>query len=49
LFGKDALENMIPHALIKPFVIMALFCAALIVYTWYLKIKVFKQIATEMY
>ncbi len=49
LFGQDALKTMIPHVLIMPFVIMALFCAALIVYTWYLKIKVFKQIATEMY
>ncbi len=49
LFGQDALKTMIPHVLIMPFVIMALFCAALIVYTWYLKIKVFKQIASEMY
>ena len=49
LFGNDVLKTMIPHVLIKPFVIIALFCAALIVYTWYLKIKVFKQIAAEMY
>ena len=49
VLGKDELKTLIPHVLIKPFVVMALFWAALIVYAWYLKIKVFKQIAMVMY
>ena len=49
LFGKESLKKFIPQMLIKPFIILALFWAALIVYTWYMKIKLFKQISRQMY
>lgn len=48
LFDKETLK-MMPHILIKPFVILAILWAALIVYAWYLKIRAFKQISTQMY
>jgi hypothetical protein len=48
LFEKESLKN-IPQVLIKPFIILALVWVVLIVYTWYMKIRLFKQISRQMY
>ncbi len=49
LFSRETLKMMIPHSLIIPFTILALLSGALIVYALYLKVRTFKQIATQMY
>ena len=49
LFGRETLKKAMPQILIKPFVILALLWAVLIVYAWYLKIRVFKQISTQVF
>jgi hypothetical protein len=49
LFGRETLKTMIPHSLIIPFTIFAILSGALIVYAWYLKMRAFKQIATQLY
>ena len=49
LFERESLKQFIPQVLIKPLIILALFWAVLIVYTWYAKIRLFKQISRQMY
>jgi hypothetical protein len=47
LFRKDAIKT-IPQILVIPFIIIALGGAILIIYIWYLKIRLFKQLAIQM-
>lgn len=49
LFGKERVTMMMPQILMKPFLILTLVWAGLIVYAWYLKIRVFKEISTHLY
>ncbi len=47
LFRKDAIKT-IPQILVLPFIIIALGGAILIIYIWYLKIRLFKQLSIQM-
>ncbi len=47
LFGRDAIKSM-PQILVLPFIIIALGGAVLIIYIWYLKIRLFKQLSLRM-
>jgi len=49
LLGRETLKTMVPQSLIIPFIILSLLSGALIVSAWYLKVRAFKQIATQMY